>query len=67
MSRNFELMTQLGLEVGVTDEPKPNATQSAAVLKAPPMQSGNVGDVSEEEMARFLLDMYRRGDGGPKE
>jgi hypothetical protein len=31
------------------------------------MQSGNVGDVSEEEMARFLLDMYRRGDGGPKE
>jgi len=66
MSRNFELMTQLGLEVGVTDEPSPNAIQRPAALKASPMQSGNVGNVSEDEMARFLLDMYPRGGGGPK-
>jgi hypothetical protein len=67
MSRNFELMTQLGLEVGAIDEPKPNAAPPAGAPRAIPMQSNDVADANEEEMARFLLEMYPGGGGGAKE
>ena len=67
MSRNFELMTQLGLQVGVTDKPKPDATlimlprsTLSPLLLAKPSMSG------EEEMARFILEMFPRGGSGPK-
>jgi hypothetical protein len=31
------------------------------------MQSNDVADANEEEMARFLLEMYPGGGGGAKE
>ncbi|MGO8934190.1 MAG: hypothetical protein ACLQDA_10810 [Terracidiphilus sp.] len=67
MSRNFELMTQLGLEVGAIDEPKPDATNRTGPSDVVFTPSGDASNVSEEEMARFLLQMFPRGGGGPKE
>jgi hypothetical protein len=66
MSRNFELMTQLGLQVGVTNQPKPDATDSpheSDVVSAP---SGDAVHAGEEEMARFILEMFPRGGSGQK-
>ncbi len=66
MSRNFELMTQLGLQVGVTDKPKQDATDcpgATDVVSTPTADAGNAG---EEEMARFILEMFPRGGSGPK-
>ena len=66
MSRNFELMTQLGLQVGVADQPKEDATHrevESEVVSAPPDGAVNAG---EEEMARFILEMFPRGGDGKK-
>jgi hypothetical protein len=66
MSRNFELMTQLGLQVGVTDKAKPDATQCEGASDVVPPPNGEAGNVGEEEMARFILEMFPRGGSGPK-
>ena len=66
MSRNFELMTQLGLQVGVTDQPKPEATHGEGAPEEFSARSGDAVHAGEEEMARFLLEMFPRGEGGPK-
>jgi hypothetical protein len=66
MSRNFELMTQLGLQVGVTDKPKSDAADRAGALDVFPIHSSDAGDASEEEMARFILEMFPQGGCAPK-
>jgi hypothetical protein len=67
MSRNFELMTQLGLEVGVTDKPKPDATDHTITSEVVFTPSGDAGNTGEEEMVRFILEMFPRGGGAAKE
>ena len=66
MSRNFELMTQLGLQMGATDKPKPDAADRAAAMDLFPILPSDAGNASEEEMARFTLEMFPRGGGAPK-
>ena len=66
MSRNFELMTQLELQAGVVDKPKPDAADHAAALDIFPIHSSSAGNVSGEEMARFILEMYPHGNRAPK-
>ncbi len=66
MSRNFELMTQLGLQAGLTDKPKPDGIDSAATVDVVSTPSGEASNVREEEMARFILEMFPRGGSGPK-
>ena len=66
MSRNFELMAQLGLHVGVTDKPKPDATHCEGASDVVPTPNGDAGNAGEEEMARFILEMFPCGGSGPK-
>jgi hypothetical protein len=66
MSRNFELMTQLGLQVGATDNPKPAATDSAGASDVVSPPSGDAVHAGEEEMTRFILGMFPRGGVAPK-
>jgi hypothetical protein len=67
MSRNFELMTQLGLRVGVTDKPKPDAADRVTAVDDVPVLFSNDGDASGEEMVRFIRDMFPRGGSAPQE
>jgi hypothetical protein len=67
MSRNFELMTQLGLQVGVTDKPRPDAADRAVAMDVSPIRSSDAGNASEEEMARFILEMFPHSGCASKE
>jgi hypothetical protein len=66
MSRNFELMTQLGHQVGVTDKPEPAAADSAGAMDVVSNPTADTGNADEEEMARFILEIFPRGRSGPK-
>jgi hypothetical protein len=66
MSRNFELMTQLGLQVGVTEMPKQDGNDCAPTMDVVSTPYGDAGNVREEEMTRFILEMFPRGGGAPK-
>ncbi|MGA2909274.1 MAG: hypothetical protein ABSE36_16350 [Terracidiphilus sp.] len=66
MSRNFELMTQLGLQVSATDNPKPAAIDSAGASDVVSTPSGDAVHAGEEEMARFILEMFPRSGVAPK-
>jgi hypothetical protein len=66
MSRNFELMTQLGLQVGVTDKPDSGTADSGGVTDVVSTPTADTGIADEEEMARFILEMFPRGGSGPK-
>lgn len=70
MRRNFEFITQLGLQLGVTDKPKADANERAAAADAVPVRSSNPssagGDAGGEEIARFILEMFPRGGGTPE-
>jgi hypothetical protein len=67
MSRNFELMMQLGLEMGVTDKPKPDAVDHADAIDFVPILPSDAGNASQEEMARFIRDIFPRGGSAPEE
>jgi len=66
MSRNFELMTQLGLQVDATYQPKPDAAPCASPSEVASASSGNAIHVGEEEMTRFILEMFPRGGSNQK-
>jgi hypothetical protein len=66
MSRNFELMTQLGLQVGVKEKLKQDATQCEGASGVVPPPNGEAGNVREEEMVRFILEMFPRGGSASK-
>jgi hypothetical protein len=71
MSRNFELMKQLGLQMGVTNIPRagttptPDTADRPDVIDAVPIPSIDAGNPSEEiggeEMVRFILEMFPQG------
>lgn len=66
MSRNFELMTQLRLQMGVTDQPKQDATGSEGASELFSAPSGGAVHAGDAEMARFILEMFPRSGGGQK-
>jgi hypothetical protein len=66
MSRNFELMTQLGLQMGVTNQPKPEAADFDSASDVVQIPNVDAGDASEEQMTRFILEMFPRGGSGQK-
>jgi len=63
MSRNFELMTQLELEVGVTDKPKPDSTDHAAAMNVVPILSGHASSDGGEEMLRLVHRIFLSANG----
>ena len=63
MSRNFELMTQLELEAGVSDRPKPAGTDRAAVMDVVPILSSNTSSVGGEEMLRLIQRIFLSANG----
>jgi receptor protein-tyrosine kinase len=63
MSRNFELMTQLELQAGVIDKPKPDAVDRAAATHVVPILSSHAGDASGEEMLRLIQRIFLSANG----
>ena len=63
MSRNFELMTQLELEAGVTDKPKPDSPNRAAAVDVVPILSSHASNVGGEEMLRLIQRIFLSANG----
>jgi len=63
MSRNFELMTQLELEAGVTDKPKPDTADRAAAMDVVPILSSRASNASGEEMLRLIQRIFLSANG----
>jgi receptor protein-tyrosine kinase len=63
MSRNFELMTQLELEAGVTDKPRPDTTDHAAAMNVVPILSSHASSGGGEEMLRLIQRIFLSANG----
>ena len=63
MSRNFELMTQLELEAGITDKATSTAADQAARMAVVPILSSRAGDAGGEEMLRFVQRIFLSANG----
>ena len=63
MSRNFELMTQLELEAGATDNFTPAAADRAVATDVVPILSSNADNASGEEMLRFIQRIFLSANG----
>jgi receptor protein-tyrosine kinase len=63
MSHNFELMTQLEIEAGATDNRTPAATDRAAAMAVVPILSSRTGDSSGEEMVRLVQRIFLSANG----
>jgi len=63
MSRNFELMTQLEIEAGITDKAKPTAADQAAKMAVVPILSSRAGDAGGEEMLRLVQRIFLSANG----
>ena len=63
MSRNFELMTQLELQAGVVDKPKPDAANRAAATQVVPILSSHAGNASGGEVLRLIHRIFLSADG----
>ena len=63
MSRNFELMTQLELQAGGIDKPKPDTPNRAAAAQVVPILSSYAGNDCGEEMLRFIQRIFLSANG----
>ena len=63
MSRNFELMTQLELQAGVADKPRPSAADRAALMDIVPVLSSDAGRASGEEILRLIQRIFLSANG----
>jgi receptor protein-tyrosine kinase len=63
MSRNFELMTQLELQAGVVDKPKPDAADCVVARQVVPILSSYAGSASGEEMLRLIQRIFLSANG----
>lgn len=63
MSRNFEFMTQLELEAGVTDKPRPDSPNRAAAVDVVPILSSHTSNVGGEEMLRLIQRIFLSANG----
>jgi hypothetical protein len=70
MRRNFEFITRLGLQVGVTEQSREDATEPATAADVAPILSSDAGNSSQEaggeEMVRFILEMFPQSGCAPK-
>jgi Mrp family chromosome partitioning ATPase len=63
MSRNFELMTQLDIEAGATDNRTPAASDGAATMAVVPILSSHAGNLGGEEMLRLVQRIFLSANG----
>ena len=63
MSRNFELMTQLEIEAGITDKATSTAANQAARMSVVPIFSSRAGETSSEEMLRLVQRIFLSASG----
>ena len=63
MSRNFELMTQLEIEAGITDKATSTAADQAANMAVVPILSSRAGDAGGEEMLRLIQRIFLSANG----
>ena len=63
MSRNFELMTQLELEAGVADKPRPGSPNRAAAVDVVPILSSHTSNVGGEEILRLIQRIFLSANG----
>lgn len=63
MSHNFELMTQLELEAGVTDKPRPDPLKRAAAMDVVPILSSRTSNVGGEETLRLVQRIFLSANG----
>jgi receptor protein-tyrosine kinase len=63
MSRNYELMTQLEIEAGITDKATSTAADQAARMAVVPILSSRAGDAGGEEMLRFIQRIFLSANG----
>jgi len=63
MSHNFELMTQLELEAGVSDKPRPDSANRAAAVDVVPILSSHAANPGGEEMLRLIQRIFLSANG----
>ena len=63
MSRNFELMTQLDIEAGATDNRTPGAADRTAAMAVVPILSSYASDAGGEEMLRLVQRIFLSANG----
>jgi Mrp family chromosome partitioning ATPase len=63
MSRNFELMTQLEIEAGVSDKRTAATTDRTVVMPIAPILSSHASDVGGEEMLRLIQRIFLSANG----
>jgi receptor protein-tyrosine kinase len=63
MSRNFELLTQIERQAGATDKPMTAAADRDAVMPIAPILSSHAGNVSGEEILRFVQRIFLSANG----
>lgn len=63
MSRNFELMTQLEIEAGVSDKRTSALTDRAIVMPIAPILAGHASDAGGEEMLRLIQRIFLSTNG----
>jgi Mrp family chromosome partitioning ATPase len=63
MSRNFELMTQLEIEVGATDHFTPAAADRTVPMDVVPILSSHAGSAGGEEMLRLVQRVFLSANG----
>jgi Mrp family chromosome partitioning ATPase len=63
MSRNFDLMTQLEIEAGVSNKRTSASTDRAVVMPIAPILSGHASDAGGEEMLRLIQRIFLSANG----
>jgi Mrp family chromosome partitioning ATPase len=63
MSRNFELMTQLEIEAGITDKPMSATVDRATGMEVVPILSRHISDAGGEEMLRLIQRIFLSANG----
>jgi Mrp family chromosome partitioning ATPase len=63
MSRNFELMTQLEIEAGVSDKRTAATTDRAVVMPIAPILSSHASNAGGEEMLRLIQRIFLSANG----
>jgi Mrp family chromosome partitioning ATPase len=63
MSRNFELMTQLDIEAGASDNRTPPGVDRTASTAVVPIRSSQAGNVGGEEILRLIQRIFLSANG----
>ena len=63
MGRNFELMTQLGIEADILRKRTADSTNRTPTMPIAPILSSHATDIGGEEMLRFIQRIFLSADG----